>query len=289
MQSRKAEIEGALSARYRLTVVGEGLLGLTGERSSVRRAGNVVMLRRGGLEGSFNLDRPASFAIRGDQAQHYRGDQDVPLPAGENFYVHSVQVGSDVVTLGLLTTRQVASPAGPQSLWVALSFFFPPEIVAQANMNAIYRALDHWLQPQGTFQPSMGAPVVEEAPVSPAELKPGMTRDEVIGALGAPRREVSFGQRTWLQYGSLVVVLEDGRLTSVDRSGQAPAKVTIVSEPDGADVYLDGTFVGSTPATLELHDGNYAVSVRLPGYQEWKRDLRVLGGSEVTLRPRLEK
>jgi hypothetical protein len=85
-----------------------------------------------------------------------------------------------------------------------------------------------------------------------------------------------------------VVLLAGGRLTSVDRSGQPPAKVAIVSEPDGADVYLDGTFVSSTPATLELPAGTYQVSVRLTGYQEWKRDLRVLGGSELTLRPRLE-
>ena len=146
-----------------------------------------------------------------------------------------------------------------------------------------------WLQPQGAFQPSMGQPMVDEVRATPADLKPGMSKEEVVAALGPPRREVSFGQRTWLHYGSLVAVLEAGRLASVDRSGQPPTKVTIVSEPDGADVYLDGTFVSSTPATLELSAGNYQVSVRLPGYPDWKRDVRVLSGSEITLRARLEK
>ncbi len=288
-QSRKQELEGALRERYRLTLIGEGVLGLTGERDTIRRAGNVVLLRREGLEGSFDPDRPASYAIRGEEAKHYRGLKQVPLPVGENFYVHSIQVGSDVVTLGVLTTRRASAPSSSGPAWAALSFFFPPEMIAQGNMNAIYRGLDQWLQPQGAFQPTMGQAVVEEVSASPAELKPGMTKEEVAAALGPHRREVSFGQRTWLHYGSLVVLLEGGRLTSVDRSGQPPAKVTVVSEPDGADVYLDGTFVGSTPATLELPPGDYRVSVQLSGYQEWKRALRVLSGSEVTLRPRLEK
>jgi len=288
-QARKQEIEGALRERYRLTLIGEGALGFTGDRGTVRRAGNVVLLRREGLEGSLDPDRPASYAIRGEQAEHYRGGKDVPLAVGENFYVHSIQVGSDVVTLGLLTTRQASSPSGPSPVWVALSFFLPREIIAEGNMNALYRALDHWLQPQGAFQPMLSQPVVDEVPSTPAELKPGMTKEEVVTALGPARREVSFGQRTWLHYGSLVVLLEGGRLTSVDRSGQPPAKVTIVSEPDGADVYLDGTFVSSTPATLELPAGNYQVTVQLSGYPEWKRDVRVLGGSEITLRARLEK
>jgi hypothetical protein len=287
--TRKREIEGALSERYRLTLVGESMLGLTGDAGSVRRAGTVVLLRRAGLKGSLNPDQPASYAIRGEQAEPYRGRPEVELPVGENLYVHSIQVGSDVVTLGTLTTRRVSSPSGLAPVWVALSFFFPAETIAQGNMNAIYRALDQWLQPQGAFQPTLSAPMVDEVQASPAELKPGMTKEEVVAALGPPRREVGFGQRTWLHYGSLVVVLEGGRLTSVDRSGQPPSKVAIVSEPDGADVYLDGTFVGSTPATLELPAGDYQVSVRLPGYQEWKRELRVLAGSEIALRPRLEK
>ncbi len=61
------------------------------------------------------------------------------------------------------------------------------------------------------------------------------------------------------------------------------------AEPDGADVYLGESFVGSTPATLELPAGTYKVSVRLPGYKDWQRDVQVLGGSELTLRARLDK
>lgn len=286
---RGQQMEQALAERYRLTLVGPGALGLTGSRSTIRRAGNVVLLRREGLQGSLEPDQPASYSIRGEKAEAYRGRMDAPLEVGVNLYVHSIQVGSDVITLGVLTSHEASAPSGSGHLWAALSFFFPPDLVAGGDLSTIYRTLDYWLQPQGAFQPSLSDPGVAEASSSPKELKPGMSREEVIAALGPPRREVGFRQRTWLNYGSLVVVLEEGRLATVDRDAQPPGKVVIVSEPDGADVYIDGDFIGSTPATVELPPDNYQVSVRLGGYRDWNRGLRVLAGSEVTLRARLEQ
>src|SRR3989338_7924916 len=103
-------------------------------------------------------------------------------------------------------------------------------------------------------------------PAPPSELTPGMSRDAVVAAMGAPQREVSFGARTWLSYAGLVVLLEQGKLTAVDRSGQPPAKVQVVAEPDGADGFLNGSFVTPPPAPLELPAGTYQVSMRLPGY-----------------------
>jgi len=158
--------------------------------------------------------------------------------------------------------------------------------------------LDQWLLPQGqrptTLTPALvpPTPLAPPAPPSPApraDLKPGMTRADILVVLGAPLREVNYGPRTWMSYAGLVVVLEDGKLSTVDRSGQPPAKMTVRSEPDGADVYLGDNFVGSTPARLELPAGTYKVSVRLAGYKDWQREVQVLGGSELTLRARLEK
>jgi tetratricopeptide (TPR) repeat protein len=50
-------------------------------------------------------------------------------------------------------------------------------------------------------------------------------------------------------------------------AGQAPAQVTITSEPPGADVILDGQLTGRvTPVTLEVRPGNHRVSLVLTGY-----------------------
>jgi len=292
--ARRADVERSLKQRYRLTVIGTGMLGFTGDRSSIREAGGILSLRRAGLSGSLDPNQPATFHIRQGQAEAGRGQHDVPLPVGEKFYVHSVYVGSDVVVLGLLSARTVSSSQGSGPVWVALNFFFPPAALAEANLGQVFPALDQWLLPEEGMRPVLQEPAPAPAPeppppAPPAELTPGMSRDAVVAAMGAPQREVSFGARTWLSYPGLVVLLEQGKLTAVDRSGQPPAKVQVVSEPDGADVFLDGSFVSSTPATLELPAGTYQVSMRLPGYREWQRELRVLAGSALTVRARLEK
>lgn len=285
---RRSELEQTLRQRYQLTEIGTGILGLTGGPNEIRQAGGVMVVQHPGLFGSLDRVQAASLAIRQGAAEVFRGRKDLALPVGERLYVHSVYVGRDVIVLGLLSARLIRTPKGTGRLWASASFFFPQETLAQADAGAIFRVLDQWLLPEG--QRLVAAePAPEPPPPPPADLKPGMTRDEVVAMLGAPRREVSFGPRTWLTYAGLVVVLEGGKLSAVDRSGQPPAKVTLRSDPEGADVYLDGSFVSSTPATLELPAGTYKVSVRLPGYQEWQRDLRVLAGSEITLNARLEK
>ena len=289
--ARRQELQQHLENRYRLTVVGPGILGLTGSRGTIRRAGGVVVLRREWIEGSLDRDNPALFAIREGKTEMYRGHKDAAIGAGEKFYVYSVQVGSDVVTLGMLSVRSISTPQGIGQLRTGLSFFFLADVLAQGDLDSVNRVLDQWVVPEESYrnQSTQAPPQPEPPPAPPSELKSGMSREEVVATLGPPRREVSFGARTWLTYPALVVVLEQGKLTTVDRSGQPPAKVAVTSEPDGADIYVDASFIGSTPALLELPAGTYKVSVRLSGYKDWERELRVLGGSEITLRARLEK
>lgn len=291
--ARRADLEQSLGQRYGLTQIGPGVLGLTGGRDAIQQAGGVVLLQSTGLYGALDPDQPASFAIREGNLSMFRGHKDYAFPLGERLYVHSVYVGSDVVVLGLLTARSITTPAGTGRLWASCSFFFSPETLANADTGTVLQVLDQWLIPEE--QSRMRGMVAETMaaqqpapPATPAELETGMTRAQVVEALGPPLREVSFGTRTWLTYSGLVALLEDGTLSAVDRSGQPPAKLTISSEPDAADIYVDGSFVGSTPATLHLPAGTYEVSVRLSGYQDWQRNLRVLAGSEITLRSRLE-
>ena len=61
------------------------------------------------------------------------------------------------------------------------------------------------------------------------------------------------------------------------------------STPPGAEVTVDGRYVGSTPSVLNLSIGNHTVAVSLPGFAQWKRDLGVSSGSELTVNAVLEK
>jgi hypothetical protein len=127
-------------------------------------------------------------------------------------------------------------------------------------------------------------------PISkPVDLKPGMTRDEVVSALGAPLEDTGFANQRWLTYPGLTITLEQGKVTSVERNAQALAPVKISSDPDGADVFLDGSFVSSTPAVLRLPSGTYKIAVKMSGYTDWVRELKVLPGAEVSLNAKLTK
>jgi len=66
-------------------------------------------------------------------------------------------------------------------------------------------------------------------------------------------------------------------------------RVSVNSVPDGAEVYVDDSFVGNTPATLHLPGGKHVIKVTESGYAAWTKELSVFAGSEVNLKAKLEK
>lgn len=60
-------------------------------------------------------------------------------------------------------------------------------------------------------------------------------------------------------------------------------RVAVTSEPGGADVFVDGKFVGQTPAKLTLTAGAHHIEVQMSGRQTWQRDLNLLKESDVSL------
>jgi PDZ domain/PEGA domain len=51
------------------------------------------------------------------------------------------------------------------------------------------------------------------------------------------------------------------------------------SIPDGADIYVDGEFMGNSPAALKLKLGKHTISAKMSGYQDWDREITVSGGT----------
>lgn len=66
-------------------------------------------------------------------------------------------------------------------------------------------------------------------------------------------------------------------------------KISVTSNPDGADVYVDDAFVGNTPATLNLNSGKHTVKVSQQGYKDWSKEVAVFAGSEVGLKATLDR
>jgi PEGA domain len=294
-QGRRTELEDSLQSRYRLTILGGGFVGLHGE-NAIRRAGGTVVLLRDGLYGAYDRRRLPSNGIQNGKAEVFSGDKDVALAQGEKFYVTAAHVGSDVVTLGLLSTRMIPGGTKTSQVWCTANFFFTKDTLAQGDIGKVYSVIDQWLLPEGSnspipssVPPTPSLPPTAAPPANPVDLKSGMSRDEIVGALGTPQQDAEFGDHRWLTYPGITITLEQGKLTSVERNAQALVPVKISSDPEGADVFLDGSFVSSTPAVLRLKAGTYKVAVKMSGYADWEREIKILPGAEVNLNAKLSK
>jgi hypothetical protein len=65
------------------------------------------------------------------------------------------------------------------------------------------------------------------------------------------------------------------------------AQVEVTSVPSGADVELDGNFVGDTPSTIGVSPGEHTVGVKKTGYRTWERKITVSSG-KVNISAELE-
>lgn len=66
-------------------------------------------------------------------------------------------------------------------------------------------------------------------------------------------------------------------------------KCSFTSTPAGAEVTVDGRYVGSTPSVLGLTTGPHVVTISMAGFASWKRNLTVEPGSELTVNAVLQK
>ncbi len=312
-QNDRIVLEQILTQTYQPSQVGKQLMGIGGE-TDIRRAGTIVVIQRPGLFGSLLHTEPASSAIDGVQYKLFRGHQDYEVPAGERYYVTAIAVGSDTILVALISARSISAQAGTGRMWTTLSFKFPANVLATADKETVFREFDQWLMPEGRATsaapvaapaaPAMStypaaAPVAAPGPqpaaaprpvaISESTLTPGMTREQILQSMGNPLREIQFDQRQWMIYPRFVAVLKDNKLESFEMSGSGATKVTVQSDPAGAEIYLDEQFVGSTPSILAVAPGKHAFRLHAAGRADWSRQLNVLAGSDLTLAATLDK
>jgi hypothetical protein len=66
------------------------------------------------------------------------------------------------------------------------------------------------------------------------------------------------------------------------------ASLVIDSTPPGADIEIDGAFVGNTPSTVGVEPGSHQIVVKKKGFTDWSKTLSVTGGT-VHLSAELEQ
>ncbi len=284
-----SNLQEAIAARYRLTVVGSSFMGVRGGEDSIRKLGGTLLVVRKGLYGTQERRDITSNSIKNGQRTLLSGKDDVELLPGERFYANSVVVGPDFVTVGLLSVDPRNFQGRMGRVWAAVNFFFEKQTVSGGDLNKINAAMDQWILPADSIttvpQPVMAARMAPSQPVAPSiELKPGASREEIETGLGKPIQAITFGNKTWLSYASLVAVLEDGKLVSVERNEQAYGNVSLAGQ-QGAEIYVDGELAGTTPTTLRVPAGSHRVELKSGGKSVWEQQVRVFPGADVNLKP----
>jgi|GEM_PF-1357809 len=61
-------------------------------------------------------------------------------------------------------------------------------------------------------------------------------------------------------------------------AAEGSTDLAISSTPPGADIEIDGNFVGSTPSTVGITAGQHVVAVKKSGFKPWERKITVSSG-----------
>jgi PEGA domain-containing protein len=75
----------------------------------------------------------------------------------------------------------------------------------------------------------------------------------------------------------------------VQSASPIAAKLQIDSIPPGADIEVDGSFVGNTPSDVQVTEGDHTVALKKSGFKNWERSLKPSAGSNIHLSAELEK
>ncbi|HUL32977.1 MAG TPA: PEGA domain-containing protein [Candidatus Eisenbacteria bacterium] len=269
-QNDRQVLQEILQQTYQPSLIGKQMMGL-GKETDIRRAGTIVVIQRPGLFGSLQHNEPASSAITGLRAELFRGDKDYEVPVGERYYVTAVAVSSSTILVGLLSARSIPTQKGAGRVWTSLSFNFPDQVLATADKETVFREIDQWFVPEG--RGVAAAPAVMQAPSSAPASTP------VPAKAPASIPPVSATSATPQQAPAPLAA----------PVSQGTSRVKIQSDPAGAEIYLDGQMVGSTPSVLQIPTGTHLFRVHADGHADWSRQVNILPGSEITLSATLTK
>jgi len=67
------------------------------------------------------------------------------------------------------------------------------------------------------------------------------------------------------------------------------ASVQLSSDPTGAEITIDGSYVGNTPSLIKLKPGTHSIRMSLPGYAPWERSIETAAGESRNFTATLEK
>lgn len=71
---------------------------------------------------------------------------------------------------------------------------------------------------------------------------------------------------------------QDPSAPNAPNSG-AKTMLAVTSTPSGADIQVDGIYVGNTPSSVPASSGTHTISISKSGFGTWQRSIQVSGGT----------
>ncbi len=90
----------------------------------------------------------------------------------------------------------------------------PPDLAESVYMQEVIRTIDQYMQPSEEYVTKAKATAAVQAQKN-VEIKPGMTKAEVLSAVGEPQKSITFGEKTYLKYADFTVELVSDKVTDV--------------------------------------------------------------------------
>lgn len=76
--------------------------------------------------------------------------------------------------------------------------------------------------------------------------------------------------------------------TSLNKEEEKNPGLTIETNPSRADVYIDDSYIGISPLTIDLNSGNYRITVKIDGYYTTTEWINYTEGDNVSININLE-
>jgi len=73
------------------------------------------------------------------------------------------------------------------------------------------------------------------------------------------------------------------------QSNQQIGTIEITSNPESAEIEIDGAYAGVTPRIKRLKPGEYKIKIKKKGYKSWERKLMLEADEQIPIRVELEK
>ena len=206
--------------------------------------------------------------------------QDLPDAAGElgNCYLEGEGVPTDIPE-GLKWTRKAADLGfGPAQNALGLCYS------KGRGVPKDYVEAYKWFN----LAAGKGGDLADDAKVNLAMAARSLTPEQIADAQRLAREFKPVKPKAPVE-----AAAQPAKAAAAVDSAASPASkagfVNVKADDDAYEIYVDGAFVGNTPAKVKLAEGAHVVEVKKSGFKDYRKMITISAGSDLTLRAVLDK